>query len=290
VTKEPLFSVIVTTYNRPGFLVGALESVRRQTVEDFECLVVNDGGDPVEVPQDDRLRLIEKENGGFASAVNAGLAEARGRYVAFLDDDDEFVANRLELGVKGMAHAPLSFCWRAKIDTGVGRYDRLLNGWVHDEILDRGTPLMGQATVLRDRVLKLNEALTNGSDADWMLRSTKEMQVSTVPEVGFLFRQDHPTRKSHDLTSRLAARELFYELHKDYFKTHRKAAARFHGRTGLFISAAGDAERARHHLWRAVVLRPTPRMVFRWARALLPSGAQKKHSAGISPSGRKPDR
>jgi glycosyltransferase involved in cell wall biosynthesis len=277
-SETPLFSVIVTTYNRPRYLVGALESVRKQTVEDFECVVVNDGGGPVELPDDDRFRSIEKENGGFASAVNAGLAESEGRYVAILDDDDEFTPNRLELGVWGMAKAPLSFCWRAKIDTGIGRYDRLLNGWVHDEILDRGTPLMGQTTVLRDRFLQFNEALTNGSDADWILRSTKEMQVSTVPEVGFLFRQNHSTRKSHDLKARLQARELFYELHRDYFRTHRKAAARFYSRTGLFISAAGDARRARRHLWRAVVLRPTPRMIFRWTRSLLPARAQARQS------------
>ncbi len=270
----PLFSIIVPTYNRPDLLAEALDSVRQQTIEDFECVVVNDGGQPPELPEDDddRFRLVEKENGGFPSALNAGLAEARGQIVAFLDDDDAFTPKRLELGLQGLATAPLTFCWRARPETGVGRYDRLLNGWVHDVIIDRGSPLLGQTTVLKDRAPSFNNSLRYASDTDWLLRATKEMRVSTVPEVGLLFRQNHPTRKSHDIHKRLESREQLYELHKEYLATHRKAAARFHSRTGLFLSAAGQTRQARHQLWRGVALRPTPRVVFRWLRAVVSSG------------------
>jgi glycosyltransferase involved in cell wall biosynthesis len=279
VPETPLFSVIVPTHNRPDYLAHALDSVRQQTVVDFECVVVNDGGMPVRLPDDARFRLVSKENGGFASALNAGLQEAKGTYVAILDDDDAFTPNRLELGIRGMAEAPLSFCWRAKIDTGIGGYDRLLKGWVHDEILDRGTPLLGQTTVLRERMPRFNDDLTHGSDVDWLLRATEEMKVSTIPEIGFLFRQSHPGRKSHKLRERLAARELFYEVHKEYFKTHRKAASRYHSRLGLYLAQMGEHRRALQHLWRAVVLRPTPRMLFRWARELLPRAAKRDSQA-----------
>lgn len=97
--EEPLFSIILTTYNRPALLKDALDSVGRQTFRDFEVILVNDNGDSVEGLIDGLgfpvtyLRL--GKNGGPAAARNVALKLARGRYVMFLDDDDIYLADHL---------------------------------------------------------------------------------------------------------------------------------------------------------------------------------------------------
>jgi glycosyltransferase involved in cell wall biosynthesis len=98
----PTVSVIVTSYNYGRYIAAALKSVRDQSFDDFECLVVDDGStdDSIAVIQsflpDARFRLIRLENGGVSRARNVGLDQARGRFFAFLDADDVWRPTKLE--------------------------------------------------------------------------------------------------------------------------------------------------------------------------------------------------
>ncbi len=97
----PTVSILMPTFNRRDTLAEALASAAAQTFEDFEALVVNDGGEPVgdlvEALGDARFRLIERrENRGKAASLNEALAEARGRIVAYLDDDDLWYPHHLQ--------------------------------------------------------------------------------------------------------------------------------------------------------------------------------------------------
>ena len=98
--ERALFSIVLTTYNRPAMLLDALRSIDGQTLRDFEVILVNDHGDPVEALLDGfefpltYLRL--GANGGPAAARNAALQLARGRYVTFLDDDDLLLSDHLQ--------------------------------------------------------------------------------------------------------------------------------------------------------------------------------------------------
>jgi len=93
-------SVLTLTRNRPQFLSRAIESVLRQTFEDWELIVVHDGPDKPTtalmeqwVQRDPRIRYFHRDSGGnIANACNHGLAHARGQYIAILDDDDYWVA------------------------------------------------------------------------------------------------------------------------------------------------------------------------------------------------------
>ncbi|AJY77721.1 glycosyltransferase family 2 protein [Paenibacillus beijingensis] len=98
---EPLVSVLTPTYNRPLALCEMLEGLRRQTVQDFEAIVVNDAGEPVDIvcrlyPELD-IRIINlSENVKHCRARNEGLKAARGSYVMFCDDDDLLLPRHLE--------------------------------------------------------------------------------------------------------------------------------------------------------------------------------------------------
>lgn len=92
-TKPPTISVIVCTHNRPAFLARAIRSVLAQTWTDFELLLVDDGSEPPVA--DPRIRVIRIEHHGVGGARAAGLDAARGAFVAYCDDDDEWTPDHL---------------------------------------------------------------------------------------------------------------------------------------------------------------------------------------------------
>lgn len=94
--KAPQVSIIVPVYKVPeGFLRKCVESCGAQTLEEIEILLVDDGS-PDDcgsicdeyAAQDERIRVIHKENGGLCSARNAGCLAARGEWIMFVDGDD----------------------------------------------------------------------------------------------------------------------------------------------------------------------------------------------------------
>jgi glycosyltransferase involved in cell wall biosynthesis len=90
----PLVSVIIPAYNTAAFIAEALESVFRQTLSDFEVIVINDGSSDTKEferelsPYLDRIVYIKQENRGASAARNVGIYRAGGEYIAFLDSDD----------------------------------------------------------------------------------------------------------------------------------------------------------------------------------------------------------
>ena len=116
--KAPLISVVVPVYNAAERLPACLDSVRGQTFRDFECILVDDGSPDDSGALCDQFaagfaaaRVIHKANGGVSSARNAGLQAARGRYVLFLDADDELASRALEYAARVQAEAPDALVW-----------------------------------------------------------------------------------------------------------------------------------------------------------------------------------
>ena len=96
---EPSVSVIIPVYNRAHCVRRAVDSVLAQTHKDFEIVAVDDGSQDgsVEILRGygDAIRLIAQPNAGAAGARNTGIRAARGRWIAFLDSDDEWRAEKL---------------------------------------------------------------------------------------------------------------------------------------------------------------------------------------------------
>ena len=92
---QPQVSVIVPVYNQERYLEECISSIRRQTLAEWECLIINDGSSDSsgEIARrfseaDSRIRYFEQENGGVSSARNLGMQRASGRYLCFVDGDD----------------------------------------------------------------------------------------------------------------------------------------------------------------------------------------------------------
>lgn len=102
-TDPPFFSVVIPTYNREKIISKAIESVLSQTYENFELIVVDDGStdrtkDVVEGYNDSKIRYLWQEaTGAPAGPRNRGIDLARGKYVAFLDSDDWWLPEKLQV-------------------------------------------------------------------------------------------------------------------------------------------------------------------------------------------------
>jgi glycosyltransferase involved in cell wall biosynthesis len=112
VQPGPMVSVILPTFNRPQFLEKALESILNQTYKNFEIIVINDGGSDVEnvvAKLNTRGNIVYvrlAKNIERSAARNAGIKIARGKYIAYLDDDDLFYPDHLETLVTTLQSGP----------------------------------------------------------------------------------------------------------------------------------------------------------------------------------------
>jgi glycosyltransferase involved in cell wall biosynthesis len=115
---RPCVSVIIPTRDRPAMLRDAIASVRAQSFTDYEIIVVVNGLDNPHTPQTMEvsaaagIEVLRIDAAGIAVALNAGIAAARGEWLAFLDDDDRWEPNRLEfaLATADATKADVIFC------------------------------------------------------------------------------------------------------------------------------------------------------------------------------------
>jgi glycosyltransferase involved in cell wall biosynthesis len=107
----PKVSVIIPSYNHAHYIARSVESVLTQTLGDLELIVVDDGStdnsrDVLHSLHDSRLRVLEQTNQGAHAAINRGLAEAKGEFLAILNSDDEYRPERLTKLIPVLAANP----------------------------------------------------------------------------------------------------------------------------------------------------------------------------------------
>ena len=113
-------SVIIPAYNQATFIPKAVASLQAQTLDSWECLVVDDGStdNTAEIVanialSEPRVRLLQKQNGGSASARDMGLQQVQGEFIQFLDADDTIAPNKLEQQVQLMEREHLDISYTA---------------------------------------------------------------------------------------------------------------------------------------------------------------------------------
>lgn len=113
-TRPPIVSVVMPTYNRENQLPAAIDSILNQTLSDFEFIIVDDGSTDGSwlllqeyAKKDKRIRLIKNDqNRGIAYSRNRGNEIARGKYIAIMDSDDTSIPDRLQASVDYLEEHP----------------------------------------------------------------------------------------------------------------------------------------------------------------------------------------
>ncbi len=277
-TGAATFSVIIPTFRRPDLLADAVASVLAQTRPDWECLIVDDGGGQVIDPPDPRVRVVSRSSpGGPAAARNTGVAEATGRWLTFLDDDDRYTPQRLELAAAGLARAPVAVCWTRWFDptatpaaSGPAR-GRWLVGNVSDTILDSTTPHLGATAVAAEAMVPFDVRYRALEDVEWWLRMAEESSVDTIAALGCEIRRHEGTRANQtDMGSRMTPNLQLLDERAAWFERHAQARAFRWSRMGAMALAAGKPSKAREAYLTSMQARPSVAagrgLVRAWAR------------------------
>lgn len=210
-------SVIVPIYKVESYIESTVHSVLKQTYQNFELLIIDDGSPDrsVEICQqftDSRLRLIRQSNRGLAGARNTGIRHAQGAYLAFLDGDDLWLPDKLEKHVHHLESSPkvgLSFSRSEFIDESgnrSGTYTMPKLTEITPPDLLRDNPIgNGSAAVLRREVLDaiafqdncgseetsyFDEHFRQAEDIECWLRIAiqTEWKIEGIPEALTLYR------------------------------------------------------------------------------------------------------
>lgn len=214
--EQPLVSVIITAYNRTEFLEAAIESVKKQSYGNIEILVIDDGSATDAIEQlcfrIGGVKYLRKENGGISSARNYGLDNAKGDYLAFLDDDDLYKPHRVEVQLQafkaypdvGLVHSAAEVIDAQGKPTGqiIGASKNkahLRSGNVFWNALGTWLPKAPTVLMKREAVgdLRFDENLSAGEDADFYQRIFYYNQAKYIEEpLAFYREHEDPERLS----------------------------------------------------------------------------------------------
>ena len=139
-------SVIVPVYNTAQYLPGCLDSILVQTFKDFELLLVDDGSTDdspaicdAYAAKDKRIRVFHRQNGGVSAARNLGVEQATGKWICYVDSDDEVKPDYLEVMVEAICSECCLVMGNLSDDRMSGNLRE--NITLHGQQIPRGNPL-----------------------------------------------------------------------------------------------------------------------------------------------------
>lgn len=226
----PKVSVIMPTHNRAGFVGRAVASVLAQTESDFEFIIVNDASTDGTsellsrlARQDGRIRVITNlQSMGGGGARNVGIEASSGQWIAFLDDDDEWVAGKLEIQLAKLDESPeavaCSCGYERHFSSGSYKVVNLPEA-VNLEQLLRGSILGGASMCVCSRkVLKaisgFDANLLSGQDWDLWVRLREQGSITVCSEPLVRYNAHDGSRITNNMTSQYYGARRFYFKHR----------------------------------------------------------------------------
>lgn len=195
--KQPLVSIVIPTHNRPDHLERALESALRQTYENIEIIVVDDGSElSLEVFEErsPSVRFLKNStNRGACYSRNRGLEIAKGDYINFLDDDDELYPKKIELQIEKFQESEetnlgMVTCHLLDCRSGDKKIiENVIRGDVYKEMLSgfavSGTEAMLFKSSLFDQIEGFDENLESSQEYDLFIRASEVCTIDYVDQV-----------------------------------------------------------------------------------------------------------
>ncbi|WP_347566433.1 glycosyltransferase [Scytonema sp. UIC 10036] len=209
---------LIPAYNSAKTILETIESILKQTFNNFEIIIINDGSQDstlalISEVKDDRIKVFSYPNAGANVSRNRGLYRAVGDYISFLDADDLWTPDKLELQLQALQEnedAMVAYSWTDYIDE---KSKFLLSGThitenshVYEKLLVINFLESGSNPLIRrEALIKLggfDESLTAAQDWDMWLRLAHDYQFVAVPKVQILYR-----KSGNSLSSNLARQE-----------------------------------------------------------------------------------
>ncbi len=275
-SSDPLVSVVLATYNRSGVLAHAIESVRRSTCADWELLVVGDActddtGEVVAAFRDSRIRYtnLPRNVGEQSGPNNEALAQARGRFVAYLNHDDMYFPDHLAAALAWLSQTNADLVWSPLLvglqtspqELALGQWRFRLSGVPLGEDYDPRLFVFASGWVLTrelaDRVGAWRPARDTyvTSSQDWLFRAWRTgARMRVAPSITVVALPAGERRDSYAAT----------ESHEhDHFAAQMRDNPRFRDMALGIAAVAGERETNRYRFgWsvaaalRSLVFRP----------------------------------
>lgn len=261
-TTTPTVSVIIPTFKRPVELERALRSVLEQSYRDIEVIVVDDN--PPDSPERRRTEeLIGRTPGplrhlknsmprGGAGARNAGIEAARGQFIAFLDDDDQWLPGKLQKQMELFEELPAEVC---SVDTGFYEIDQrrgtsrtvlpALRGEIFEALLvkHKGRAPKLSTMVCRTAALRevegFDEALPSRQDLDLYLRLARHYRFEYIAEPLANKYIHNAGRISSVSTNKINGFEMLYRKYRDDLAARPALHRRYLRRHAFWLAKAG---------------------------------------------------
>ncbi len=259
---NPKVSVVIPTYNRSNTISCAIKSVLNQTYQNFEIIVVDDSPNDetekvIKSFNDKRIKYIHnKKKSNLPKARNQGVRESdpNSKYIAFLDDDDEWLPQFLEKTVEKLESHPelIGVC-----------PDHLV---VHEDgtvlkktraIREKWNSLIGNGAVLRKSLffkknIWFDENLLKGEDLDFGIRVLKENKIGVIEQPLQIY---HTTSTYQRLASTSIPPEnidYLFQKHIDHYsKLNRKALSFFYFYIGKRYCRSGEIKKGKQYFLKA---------------------------------------
>jgi len=296
---SPNVTVIIPAYNAAAFVQEALESVRRQTYQDFEVILVDDGSTDrthekaVEFAKTwDKLWVIRTEHGGLARARNRAFSEAKGQWIALLDADDLWQKDKLDKCMSFLNLNPsLSVVYHPMSPISPegrplrGRSKRCRGGWLTEQLFHRifiNDPTAVFHRRVIDTVGPFDQSLPVCVGHEFWLRVSTKFEIGLLDEPLALRRCHEASLTRRDRTranrvkTEMLERFYFDRGGKDIIKHPRKALqrlakVRYHA--GRLFLSQGDYRIAADYFHKAFKYNPLeariyPFLLWSWLRSL----------------------
>lgn len=209
----PLITVVIPAYNAERTILQTIASVQEQTFGDFEVIVINDGSTDRTLEllgniQNERLKVYSYSNGGLSVVHNRGLAHATGEFIAFLDADDLWTPDKLELQLSALQQNPeagVAYSWTCNMsekgDSFYPGHSVNFEGDVYPKLLMCGNFIGTNSNCLIRRqaiesVGGFDSTIKFCEDWDLFLRLAARWPFVVVPKAQILYRQSSGTMSS----------------------------------------------------------------------------------------------
>jgi glycosyltransferase involved in cell wall biosynthesis len=265
----PKVSVVIPTCNRVSLLRRAIASVIGQTFQDFEIIVADDASadgtaEMIRGLSDARIKHFRHdENRGVAVARNTAIAHARGEYIAFLDDDDEWLPQKLHRQVELMERLGDTIgaicCGNYEVDTSTNRIiaemKPFLRGHVFEKLFTRGLFNRTSTVVVRakcfERVGVFDPSFQYGEDFDMWLRLAQEYDFDYVAApLAKVYLQ--PNGLTQNFQAIISGAERDLSKYRAFYARHPRVYSRRLHRLATYHCLSGNVKQGRRVFWRAV--------------------------------------
>jgi len=278
--RTPVFSIILPTFNREKLLPRAIKSVLYQIFKNFELIIIDDASTDntakvVKQFSDPRIRYyFHTKNMGVSSARNYGIRLAKGQYISFIDDDDEYLPGFLEKTFHQLLCVPQSvgFTW-----TGLHHIESKLNGkkrvsekhwlpephhpkdryrtFLHSMYLGTGWGL----TIRRqcfDHIGLFDESFKAGEDTEFILRLCESFEGLAISDS---LVKVHSHFAPHLLSSKLQTAEIYNKIlqkHQQMFLFDSELRSYFQYKVGWWYYFTNNRRKGRKYLKKSLNAEP----------------------------------